>query len=51
MKTLQGLSQTVFILGGGVQLTVNFGRIHKDFAMITSDSIDPEGGQSTVNLG
>ena len=45
MKTLQGLPQTVLTLGGG-QLTVNLGRIHKDFARITSDSVDPwqEGG-------
>ena len=41
MKTLQGLPQTVLILGG--QLTVNLGRIHEDFTKITSDSVDPGG--------
>ena len=51
MKSLQGLSHTMFILGGS-QSTVNLGRIHEDFAMITSDSIDlGEAGQLTVNLG
>ena len=48
-KTLQGLPQTVLILGGG-QLTVTLGRIHKDFARITSDSVN-QGGvnqQSTL---
>ena len=40
MKTLQGLPQTVLILGGG-QLTVNLGRIHEDFTRITSDSVYP----------
>ena len=44
MKTLQGLPLTVLILGGGGQLTVNLGRIHEDFARITSDSVDPGGG-------
>ena len=40
----------MLILGG--QLTVNFGRIHEDFARITSDSVDPRwGGELTVNLG
>ena len=39
MKTLQGLPLTVLILGG--QSTVNLGRIHEDFARITSDSVDP----------
>ena len=49
-KTLQGLPLTVLIPGG--QSTVNLGRIHKDFARITSDSVDPGGGgQLTVNLG
>ena len=32
-------------------MTVNLGRICKDFARITSYSVDPRGGQSTVNLG
>ena len=41
-KTLQGLPLTVLILWGG-QLTVNLGRICKDFAKITSDSVDPGG--------
>ena len=41
MKTLQGLPLTVLILGGW--LTVNLGRICKDFARITSDSVDPGG--------
>ena len=50
MKTLQGLPQTVLILGRG-RSTVNLGRICKDFARITSDSVDPGGGQLTVNLG
>ena len=35
---------------GGGQSTVNLGRIHEDFAMIASDSVDP-GDQLTVNLG
>ena len=36
----------------GGQSTVNLGRIHKDFARITSDSVDAGGGgQLTVNLG
>ena len=43
MKTLQGLPLTVLILGWGGQLTVNLERIHKDFARITSDSVDPGG--------
>ena len=31
---------------------VNLGRIHEDFARITSDSVDPGwGGELTVNLG
>ena len=29
--------------GGGGQSTANLGRIHKDFARITSDSVDPGG--------
>ena len=43
MKTLEGLPLTVFILGGGSQLTVNLGRICKDFGRITSDNVDPWG--------
>ena len=39
MKTLQGLLQTVLILGD--QLTVTLGRIHEDLARNTSDSVDP----------
>ena len=35
-------------LGG--QLAVNLGRIHKDFARITSDSVDP-GGSIDSQLG
>ena len=52
-KTLQGLPLTVLILGGGGQSKVNLGRVHKDFARITSGSVDPGGvnGQLTVNLG
>ena len=38
-KTLQGLSLTMLILGGG-QLTVNLEMIHKDIARITSDNVD-----------
>ena len=49
MKTLQGLPHTMIILGGS-QLTVNLGRIHEDFARITSDSIDP-GGSIDSQLG
>ena len=41
MKTFEGLPLTVLILGG--QLTGNLGMIHKDFARITSDSVDPVG--------
>ena len=47
-KTLQGLPLTVLILGGW--LTVNLGRIHKDFARITSDSVDT-GGVIKSQLG
>ena len=47
---MQGLPQTVLILGG--QSTVTSGGIHKDFARITSDSVNPGGGgvnqQSTL---
>ena len=40
MKTLEGLPLTVFIPGGqGGQLTVNLGRIHKDFGRIRADSV------------
>ena len=50
-KTLQGLPLTMLILGWG-RLTVNLGRICKDFARIASDNVNPWGGvQSTVNLG
>ena len=42
LQRLQGLPLTVFIWGGG-QLTVNLGRICKEFARITSDSVDPGG--------
>ena len=42
-KTLQGLPVTMLILGG--QLTVTLGRIHKDFARITCDNVDPGRGQ------
>ena len=31
-------------------MTINLGRICKDFGRITSDNVDP-GGQSTINLG
>ena len=49
-KTLQGLPLTVLIPGG--QSTVNLGRIHKDFARITSDSVDPGGwGSIDSQLG
>ena len=41
MKTLQGLPLTMLILGG--QSMVNLGRIHEDFARITSDNVDPVG--------
>ena len=32
-------------------MTVNLGRIHKDFARITSDSVDPGGGSIDSQLG
>ena len=40
-KTLQGLPLTMLILGG--RSMVNLERISKDFARITSDSVDPGG--------
>ena len=43
-KTLEGLPLTVLILGGGGSIDSELGRIHKDFARITSDSVDPGGG-------
>ena len=42
VKTLGGLPLIVLILGG--QLTINLGRIHKDFGRSTSNSVDPGGG-------
>ena len=48
MNTLQGLLQTVLILGG--QLTVILGRIHEHFAKITSDSVDPGKGSIDNHL-
>ena len=39
----------MLILGRGIN-QVNLGRIHKDFARITFDSVD-SGCQLTVNLG
>ena len=52
MKTLQGLPQTVLILAGGGQSTVNLGRICiEDFARITSDNVDPGGGSINSQLG
>ena len=47
-KTLQGLPQTVLILGD--QLAVNLGRIREDFERITSYSVDP-GGSIDSQLG
>ena len=47
MKTLQGLPLKVLIWED--QSTVNLGRICKDFARITSDSVDL-GGQLTVDF-
>ena len=35
----------------GGQSTVNFGRIHKDFTRITSDSVDPGGRGLISQLG
>ena len=49
MKNFQGLPVTMLILGG--QLMVTLGRIHKDFARITCDNVDPGAGQLTVTLG
>ena len=50
MKTLQGLPVTVLILGVGGSLMVNLGRVCKDLARITCESVDPGWGQLTVNL-
>ena len=43
---MEGLALTVLILGS--QLTVNLGRIYKDFGRITSDNVDP-GGWGLIN--
>ena len=42
MKTLQGLPQTVLILGGSIDSQLGKD-LCKDFARITSDSVDPGG--------
>ena len=52
VKTLQGLLLTMLILvGWGSQSMVNLGRIHEDFARITSDNVDPGGWSIDGQLG
>ena len=43
---LEGLLLTMLILGGQSMVTLE--RIHNDFGRITSDNVDPGGGQLMV---